>query len=152
MGGIKIHPADKYFSLCVRERSNWTCDYAGTVFSDGQMTTKAPGLECSHYYSRGNWGVRFEQLNAFAHSTGSHFHLGGRPTEFEAWAKERLGSSFEVLIELANCPNRGKEYKRANKGRGKKNALASHYRAEFDRMRELRNDGHQGRIEFVSFI
>ena len=152
MAGIKITAADKWFSKCVRERNNWTCEYAGTVFGEGQIHCKANGLECSHFYTRGNWSVRFEPLNAFAHSTGSHFHLGGNPSEFKEWVMERLGPDYDVLVEMSNDINRARECRRANKGRGKNNALATHYRLEFDRMREMRNDGFEGRIEFTGFI
>ncbi len=150
--GIKITPADKWFSLCVRERNNWTCEYAGTVFADAQMTCKTNGLHCSHFYGRGNWAVRFEPLNAFSHSYGSHSLLGGDSVKFKAWTELQLGDNFDVLVELANSSTRGKECKRANKGRGKQNALLSHYKSEFERMREIRNDGEQGRIDFVGFI
>lgn len=154
MGKIKILPADKWFSLCVRERTNWTCEYSGTVFDDARLTGKARGLECSHFKGRGNWAVRFEPLNAFAHSTGSHFHLGGNPNEFDAWVRAQLGQeNYEVVIELSNDRNRAKEYVKANKTKcGRTTALAAHYKAEYEAMRAKRLDGVLGRIDFKAFI
>jgi len=146
--GIKTTQADKWFSLCIRERANWTCEYAGTIF-----TPPTNGLHCSHYKTRGNWSVRFEPLNAFAHSYGSHAYMEANKEDiFKPWIKEKLGDDYNILLELAQCSDRAREYRKANKGRGKKNALITHYKTEHERMQELRNDGHQGRIEFVGFI
>jgi len=150
--GIKITTADEWFSRCVRERSNWTCEYAGTVFPDGQASGRAAGLHCSHFYSRGNWATRFEPLNAFAHSYGSHAFLGSRPVVFDEWVKSQLGDAYDLLVELSNDRIRAREYKRANTERGRKNPLAMHYKAEFERMREMRMDGEAGRINFVGFV
>jgi len=44
---MKITPADKYFSLCIRERSDWTCEYCGNGYRH-----KPQGLHCSHLFSR----------------------------------------------------------------------------------------------------
>ncbi len=151
---LKLTPADKKFSNCVRERSNWTCDYNGTVFAEAQITKKTKGLHCSHWKGRGNWAVRFEPLNAFSHSYGSHQLLGSNQDgKFDRWVEEFLGKERkEIVEELAQCTKRGREYRKANKGRGKNNALLEHYTKELDRMIEMRNDGYQGRIDFVAFI
>ena len=153
MGAIKITPADVWFSKCIRERNNWTCEYKGTQYPDAQMTKSALGLHCSHYRGRGNWAVRFDPMNAFAHSHGSHRLLGSDPVKFQAWVIGQLGQTqYDILIESSNCKKRGREYRKANRGRGKNNALVTHYKTEFQRMCEMRADGETGRIDFVAFV
>lgn len=148
---IKITPADKWFSSCVRIRTNWTCEYAGTYFPD---PTKRMGLHCSHYKGRGNWSVRFDPVNAFSHSYGSHSKFESNPDEFRLWVISQIGEgSHELLLERANDIYLGREYRKANKLKeGRTTVLAAHYRREFERMEEMRNDGVIDRIEFEAFL
>ena len=133
--GIKRTPADIAFSKCIRERSDWTCERCGTRYPDN-----ARGLECSHGHTRGKWGVRFHPLNAEALCTGCHFLEGGLARLEKVWTDwER-----ERVLELANDLSWGKLV-RATKGKGD---IAKHYRDQYDEMRQLRECGATGRIEF----
>ena len=139
MAAIKRTPADIAFSQCIRERSDWTCERCGTKYQPG-----ARGLECSHYHTRGKWGVRFHSLNAEALCTGCHFLEGGlkradtQLTEFQR----------ELLTDLVNDTGLGKEIRRT-KGKG---AIAKHFREQLDLMKQLRECGVTGRIEFEDFV
>jgi uncharacterized CHY-type Zn-finger protein len=135
-------PADYWFSRCVRERVNWTCENCGKQYHEGDQ-----GLHCSHFFGRGNWSVRLEPLNAFAHCFGCHMHFEGNPFEFVGWSEERLKGDYQILIELSNDIMRGKLARRT-KGRG---AIATHYKSEFERMQAERRAGKMGRIEFVGW-
>lgn len=141
-----ITPADKWFSRCVRERSGWRCESCGKQYAEGDT-----GLHCSHFITRGNWAVRFEPLNAFAHCFGCHMKFEGNPDLFTAWVEQRFserGIRYEILRELANDLMRGKEHRRT-KGIGQ---IAKHYQNEFETMQMLRSQGVTGRIEFVGWL
>lgn len=148
-GGIKITNPDKWFSLCVRERADWTCQRCGRKFPEEYSIDglpKAQGLDCSHFIGRGNWSVRHDPLDADAHCRGCHGYFEANPHLFTEWKKERLGSLYEILIEKSNNVMLGKQ------ARKEKNEIAEHYKAEFFRMRELRNKGVIGRINFQGYF
>lgn len=69
---LKRTQADKYFSDCVRLRSNWHCEYCGQ-----SMEHNKQNLECSHFISRGYNIIRYNPFNAFAHCHQCHEKLGG---------------------------------------------------------------------------
>lgn len=137
--GLLRTPADIAFSKCIRERSNWTCERCGTKYPQN-----ATGLECSHYHTRGKWGVRFDPLNAEALCTGCHFREGGMGRIDKQLNEEEIG----VLNEKANNSQIGRE---AKKTRGK-GEIAKHYREELKRMQDLRDQGEIGRIEFTGYL
>lgn len=134
---LLITPADKLFSLCVRERAAWTCERCGTYYPEG----KRMGLHCSHFMSRGNWSTRFHPLNAFAHCYGCHQYLSSRPSLFSDWVVERLGiTAVDGLIRLSHEPARGL--------RKRTKEIAAWYRAVNKAQQADRKDGAMGRIEF----
>lgn len=103
------------------------------------------GLDCSHHHGRGNWGIRFDPLNAEALCYGCHSHYGGTQLR-----REKVLSEFEddLLFEKMRDTGLGK-LSRKTKGKG---SIAKHYREELKRMQELRDNGNTGRIEFESFF
>lgn len=139
MSGIKETPADLWFSRCVRERSNWTCERCGKHF-----TPPTQGLHCSHYKGRGSWSTRFDPLNAIALCYGCHMQVGN---DREFYLKIHGVTAEEIVIEHHNDIMRGKEYKRT-KGKGE---IAKHYKSEYERMMGLRAEGVTGRIDFVEW-
>ena len=143
MNGIKRTPADIAFSLCIRERSGWTCEKCGT-----QYIPPTNGLQCAHIFGRANKAVRLEPLNAFALCAGCHSYFTANPMNFGVFVKNKLGDNYELLNELSNDIMRGKEYVRAIKS----GDAAKHYRDEYKRMAEARSRGVTGRVEFVGYI
>lgn len=119
---IKITSADRWFSLCVRKRALWCCERCGLSY-----TPPTQALHCAHVCSRGNWGIRFDPLNAVSLDMGCHLYFTGRPAEFMAWITERIGE--EKLNELrrrAKTPAYGiKKQLRV---------IAKHYRLEHESM------------------
>lgn len=140
LAAIKRTPADDAFSKCIRERANWTCERCGTYFPEGSRG----GLDCSHHYGRRHWSTRFDPLNAEALCYGCHSHYGGTHDRINAVLTE---AQHEILREKLNDTNLGKLVRRT-KGVGE---IAKHYREELKRMQELRDDGEQGRIEFIGW-
>lgn len=146
---IAILDPDVWFSLCVRERADWTCQACGKQYTPW-FTAKGipanPGLHCSHYVGRGNYAVRFDPDNAVAHCYGCHVKFEGNPHNFMVWTLERLGQTlYDILIEKSNDLMLGKEARRS------KAEIAAHYKAEFERMRSERDNGKVGRINFQGY-
>lgn len=142
MSGIKVTAADKWFSLCVRERVGYVCERCGT-FAPPERHKR---LDCSHFHGRGKWSVRFDAENATALCMGCHLHVTANPIEHMAWMQERLGPyGFAALQERAQDIKRGRENRRAARD------IAKHYKAELEVMRARRAHGESGRIEFVSW-
>jgi len=120
---IKITPADRYFSLCVRKRANWSCERCHKGYSP--PTT---ALHCSHYLGRGNWGTRFDPLNATSLCYGCHQYLGSRPLEHSEFMAARLGlDEIDRLRAQAGSP--------AYRIKKRLKDIAAHFRAEHDRMK-----------------
>ena len=137
MGAIKITPADKYFSVCVRERAENRCERCGGSPERG-------GLHCSHFHGRGKWSVRFAPENATALCMGCHLYFGSHPVEHTEWQREKLGDYwFEALREKANDLTAGRVMKREQKH------IAAHYRKEHQLMLALRASGAVGRLDFT---
>ena len=138
MAGIKITPADSAFSKCVKERAEWKGERCGTQYQEGDR-----GLHTSHGLGRGQWGVRFTGLNAIAACYGCHQIEGGN------WMQRMLSEEQRLLLrELADDTFRGKEY-RKTKGKG---PVAKHYRDQYDLMRQARECGVKGRIDFEDWL
>ena len=135
---IKITPADTAFGKCVKERASWRCERCGTQYQEGDK-----GLHCSHGISRGQWGTRLTGLNAQAACYGCHMHEGGNWMQCSLTEAERL-----LLRELADDTFRAKEY-RKTKGKGE---VAAHYREQYDLMRQARECGVTGRIDFEDWL
>ena len=137
---IKIHPSDKYFSLCIRERNENKCEYCGKDYSEGR------GLQCAHYESRGNYALRYDPINAFALCYFCHQQLDGSPIRFTEFYLEKRGqTSLDVLTELSRDLMRGKENRR------NKAEIASYYKEVYSQMLMIRSTGVTGWINFVGW-
>jgi hypothetical protein len=137
-------PADKWFSLCVRERAEWKCERCHHQYS---YPDTSQGLDCAHYQTRDEWATRLEPLDAMALCRGCHEYFDKeRRFEFENFYKSIFGADgLALLREKALDPGGyGKEIKRT-KGKGE---ISKHYRLEYRRMLQLRANGVVGRIDF----
>jgi len=140
---MKITPADKYFSYCVRERAEWRCERCGTYH---QPPTRA--LHCSHFEGRGNWAVRFEPDNGIALCMGCHLLVGARPGLHSGLHAEIFGKyAADIVKEKSQDLMLAKEIRRT-KGKGE---IAKHFKTEYERMMDLRAQGVGGRIEFIGY-
>ena len=131
---------DKYdiaFSQLVRERAEWTCECCHKHYPEGARN----GLECSHFFTRSRKSTRWHPLNAAAHCTKCHFHLGGNPIEFSDWIRHYLGRSKSAELSTAN-------HVIVRWRKKDKDELYCQMKAELLRMKHLRSEGVRGRIEF----
>lgn len=102
MGGIKIRPSDKAFSLYIRTRDGWTCQRCGH-----QYTPPTSALHCSHFQGRGKENTRFDPENADALCYGCHRYFTSHPGEHYEWQVKRKGQRNVDLIVL-----RSNQYKK----------------------------------------
>ena len=136
---MKTSPADAWFSKCVRLRAAWTCERCGAVH--GPSST---GLHASHVFSRRHRTIRWDGLNAQALCHACHSWYGGNPADSGRWVEQVLGEgAISILREKMNS--------RVKVPHAEEKAIASHYRAEFQRMQAIRDAGVDGRVEFESY-
>ena len=134
---IRIKAEDTLFAKLVKERASYRCECCLTYFPEGNRG----GLECSHIWSRSKRSVRWHPLNAVAHCTGCHAHLGGNPIKFARWAEAHLGTEDFCRLEI--LAHQTQKFSKADI-----KDLRSDMRAELERMSDLRAQGCIGRIEF----
>ncbi len=140
MSLIKTTNADKYFSLCVRERAEWNCERCGKHY---EPPTSA--LHCAHIFSRRHKSIRHYALNAVALCYSCHTWGGGNPVEFTDWIRGYLGDHLmDMLTERKNSPI--KYNARLDR------EIAAHYKEQWEAMMTLRLNGVTGRIDFKSWI
>ena len=103
MGKAKIFPSDSEWSKYIRTRDMWTCQRCSK-----QYDPPTSALHCSHFWSRGNWSVRFDEDNCEALCYGCHSYLGGNPVEFHKYYLEKLGQErFDALEQRKNNKKSG---------------------------------------------
>lgn len=64
---VKILPADRWLSLCVRMAAGWRCRMCGN-----QVRVGSQGLHCAHIFSRRHRATRWLPRNLFALCFGCH--------------------------------------------------------------------------------
>lgn len=140
MSGIKRDAADKWFSDCVRERADWTCESCGKYYPEGRRN----GIECAHIVGRGNKRMRWEPLNAVCLCTSCHMHYTANPLQFTQFVIKQIGElGHDILLE------KSQSFLKVTKDLKKE--ISAHYRQEFRKMAQERSNGVTGRIEFVGF-
>lgn len=108
MAGIKRTSADRWFSLYVRAKNDWTCQRCGKVFREyieGGDNRHLRGLDCAHLHGRGAKMTRFEPTNCASLCYGCHSHLDSRPEEKREFFLERIGQEeYDRLNKLHRQP------------------------------------------------
>lgn len=94
---IKSDRADKYFSLYIRTRDNWTCQRCGKAYPEGSQ-----GLHCSHFQGRRKENTRFDPNNCDALDFGCHAYFTANPGEHYAWQVSRKGQDGVDKLILAS--------------------------------------------------
>ena len=136
---LKIKPADTWFSKCVRESYDWTCQKCGTKYERGSQ-----GLHCSHHYPRGNKSTRFASENATALCFGCHRIWHSDPVGAFRWLLSVIGEgALDLLTEKKNQIFQMKKHHWKE--------AAAHYRAEHAKLMEQRDAGATGPLEFESW-
>lgn len=93
MRGVRIDPADKFFSLWIRWRAGWKCERCGAQFEVGGQ-----GLHCSHFWGRAREATRFDPENCVAHCHGCHAFLTANPELHREWKLKQIGEEKYNLL------------------------------------------------------
>lgn len=135
---MKISTADKYFSLCIRESNNWTCERCGKEYLE-----RSRGLHCSHIYSRTHRTIRWCKDNAQALCFYCHDWYGNNPADSGLWIAEILGEGHIQLL-------REKRDSRIKVSKLEEKEIGKYYKGEYERMLSQRGMGYK-RVTFVSY-
>ena len=144
MSGIKVTPADISFGNCIKERSDWTCEFPGC----GRRYPPPSSLNCCHYFSRGDWSTRFDKDNCIAMCYAHHSWMDGHHHQFREFMEKRLGEDrYKALVSRNSDVARGKDFKRT-KGVG---VIAKYYREVYQDMVIWRMSNSDTIIDFEEY-
>lgn len=131
---VKIKPADQYFSKCVREAADNTCETCG----------KTGRMEASHVYSRRHRTIRWDTMNIMCQCNGCHRKWHESPLKSFEWFEETYGSGrVELLREKMNS--------KVKVTQNEERLISKHYREQLKIIQEQRDQGVVGPIDFVSY-
>jgi 5-methylcytosine-specific restriction endonuclease McrA len=96
-GKIRVRRADTLFSLYLRKKRGYKCEYCGRFFPEGR------GLTVSHFHGRRKETVRFDEENCDILCVRCHQYFESHKTEYDEWKRSRLGPrAFDLLALRAN--------------------------------------------------
>lgn len=99
---MKLTPADKLWSIAVKDRDSWTCVRCGTSYIEGSR-----GLNAHHIFTRSRRSTRLMLLNGISLCTGCHSFAHRNPLEFHAFVAELLGADqYAELQQLSRVLKR----------------------------------------------
>jgi len=97
---MRIDPADKAFSLYIRERDNWTCQRCKHWF-DQNLSYERQALDNSHFFGRGKENTRFDPENCDALCYGCHRIWEKEDREdYRRFKVRQLGEAGFAALEL----------------------------------------------------
>tara|TARA_R100001082_G_C4325108_1_gene142946 strand:- start:491 stop:934 length:444 start_codon:yes stop_codon:yes gene_type:complete len=146
---MKLTQADIYLSKCVRERANWICEYpgCGIISQHGRMTCGDRGMHQSHFIGRKYKATRYRPENSLCLCAKCHAEVEENPYLHNKIFIEIMGEGMaEMLTELKH-----QAYKPISGWKTFEKEAAKHYKKQLKEMRELRDYGEQGRIEFQGY-
>lgn len=117
---MKILACDTQFSLAVRARDNYTCQWCGSTTNQ---------MQCSHVYSRRHRTIRWDMMNAKCLCAACHKKWHESPLAAFTWFEEKYGIwRIELLREKMN-------YK-VKVPKTEEKEIAAHYRSELKKKAE----------------
>lgn len=117
-----------------------TCEHCHVQIPEGQRQAS----HCAHIHGRKSQATRYDPDNALNLCAKCHREFTDHPTDFAHWLQEYLGEGhLDILREKAHSIKKW--------GKGEKDDMLKHYRAEVARIRKCRAEGQQGRIEVTGW-
>lgn len=144
---MKLDATDIIFSKCVRLAAN-CCEAHGEPRQDkgAWLTTCTDQLQCCHIHTRTHNYIKHDPLNAVSMCAGHHQWYTAHPLFWKDFVLELRGQEhIDLLNEKLN-------YNGFKWLKGMKADMRKHYRAEHNRMFELRSNGATGKLAFVGFL
>jgi len=121
---IKRDAADNFFSLCVRAKAGFACEYCGKAFPGPDQ-----GLHCAHIVGRRNSSTRWALDNAVSLCYYHHRYFTENPLDFISWLGTYLGEGHMLrLMEKKNEVYRVRAKDRKD--------IAAHYREQWKAYQE----------------
>lgn len=106
----KANPNDVKFSVFIRTRDNWKCQYGFKCGMNIDYSENKGGLDNSHFQKRGKWSVRYDPENCDAACKKCHYFIENHPEgqkTLEEWKKRQLGEKrYNLLLMRANTPGK----------------------------------------------
>ena len=143
--GVKTFAYDDAFSRAIRESYNWTCVNCERVCVKGQAEGRSLGMQCAHVSGRKSMNTRCYPDNAVCLCPSCHAKFTDAPTEWGLFVMKHLGEGRYQMLRERNNDMRLKYSKKD------KTEIAAHYRAEYKRLRKLRDQGATGHLALVSY-
>lgn len=137
---MKRDKIDSIFSLLIRERSEWNCEYSGLYFPEPDRIS----LHCAHIIGRKYLQTRHHPDNAIALAAKHHAYFTDHPADFGAWITKYMGEGRLQLM-------REKAHSNVKWTKADKEDLYQHLKKEYAIMIQKRKDGVRGRIDFEAF-
>ena len=133
MKKIRNKKLDTVFSLLVRGRVNYCCEFCNT----------ATGLQdCAHIVSRRHVAMRWHPANAVDLCRRHHMYFTWSPFEWVEWCNEKFGEKLiDELRLVANHPVKWTAAVRID--------IFKHYQNELKQMQAARDSGIIARLDFV---
>ena len=105
---VKIYAEDKWFSLYIRKRDNFTCQKCFKRFPpyvEGGSNHALMGLHCAHCFGRGAHSTRWEPDNSASLCMGCHLYADSHPEVKRGIFVRRLGEErYNELEVLSHTP------------------------------------------------
>ena len=138
MPGIKIYPADDWFSKCIREGNNNSCEMCGR---------SGIKMETHHYEGRRNFATRFEPLNCCCLCYSCHRKAHESPDRYKDFLVNKIGvMAYDVLKEkILDKALIAKQL------RHEKKELSKYFRDQYREILDKRAKGETRRIEVVGY-
>lgn len=136
---VKIKPADRDFSRCVREAHDWICEKCRSRHERGSQ-----GLHNSHIFSRRHRTIRWCKDNSQCLCFNCHNWYGGNPADSGAWVIVLKSTGFIDLL-------REKRDSKVKVTKSEEKLIAKHYREQTKIIEQKRLNGETGFIDFESW-
>ena len=137
---IKRTTSDGHFSDCVRIRADFTCEHCGLYVPEGERQN----AQCAHIIGRKHKSTRHDPDNALMLCGSCHSVFTDDPILFNRFLRNYFGEDHLDMLQI-------KKNRIIKKVKDEEKAKAAHYLREKKEMLSLRNEGLQGRINFIAF-
>ena len=92
---IKRRKSDIEFSLYLRKKRGYKCEFDGAYFPEGK------GLTVSHFHGRRKEIVRFSEANCDILCFRHHQYFEENPNAYVEWKRKRMGEREFKLLQVA---------------------------------------------------
>ena len=135
---VRVATLDTIFSKCIRERSDWICEYDGCRYCENLSFRYEPGgLHNSHFKGRRKRSTRWFPDNCEAFCMKRHEYMGDNPDEYSDWKRRQFAEwKYDDLVLRANSVVKYTAHDRWEMNR--------HYKAQLNKMEQQRAMGDMG--------